>query len=115
MSCFDFSMVFWTDWGDNPRIERIFMDGSDRRTLFNESLFWPNGITVDYPTGHIYWSDGKLNTLECATVDGHGRRKVVERGLPHPFAVSVFEDNLLWTDWMTKCKQKKIWLLNKSN
>ncbi|XP_022648330.1 low-density lipoprotein receptor-related protein 4-like isoform X3 [Varroa destructor] len=96
------SMVFWTDWGDNPRIERIFMDGSDRRTLFNESLFWPNGITVDYPTGHIYWSDGKLNTLECATVDGHGRRKVVERGLPHPFAVSVFEDNLLWTDWMTK-------------
>lgn len=97
-------MVFWTDWGDQPRIERIFMDGSERRTLFNSSLFWPNGITVDYPTNSIYWSDGKLNTLECATINGLDRRKVVEKGLPHPFSVTVFEDNLLWTDWMSKCE-----------
>lgn len=100
-------MVFWTDWGDQPRIERVFTDGSDRRILFNSSLFWPNGITVDYPTNHIYWSDGKLNTLECATLDGADRRKVVERGLPHPFAVTIFEDNILWSDWTTKCKRAR--------
>ncbi|XP_064480176.1 low-density lipoprotein receptor-related protein 4-like [Ornithodoros turicata] len=96
------SMVYWTDWGARPRIERVYTDGTDRRVLVDTSLFWPNGLTIDYASDRIFWADAKHHQLESADLDGSNRKKVVESGLPHPFAVSVFEDVLYWTDWQTK-------------
>lgn len=28
-------IAFWTDWGENPRIERVGLDGSERKTIIN--------------------------------------------------------------------------------
>lgn len=42
--------LFWTDWGSKPRIEKSFMDGSERTVIVNTKLVWPNGMTLDYPT-----------------------------------------------------------------
>ncbi len=42
-------VMYWTDWGDSPRIERAHMDdGSGRRTLINTDLGWPNGLAIDF-------------------------------------------------------------------
>ena len=30
----------------------------------------------------------------------------MDRGLPHPFAISIFEDSIFWTDWHTKSIQQ---------
>ncbi|KAK8762674.1 hypothetical protein V5799_026062 [Amblyomma americanum] len=97
-----FSSVFWTDWGARPRIERIFSDGSGRRAIADTSLFWPNGLTIDYASDRIFWADAKHHQIESADLDGANRKKVIEAGLPHPFAVTIFEDTLYWTDWQTK-------------
>lgn len=40
--------LFWTEWGQYPRIERSRLDGSERAVLVNVSISWPNGISVDY-------------------------------------------------------------------
>lgn len=40
--------LFWTEWGQYPRIERSRLDGSERVVLVNVSISWPNGISVDY-------------------------------------------------------------------
>lgn len=42
------AVLFWTDWGQLPRIESAFMDGTNRRAIVDTSLFWPNGLTIDY-------------------------------------------------------------------
>ncbi|RZF33205.1 hypothetical protein LSTR_LSTR009750 [Laodelphax striatellus] len=98
------TLVFWTDWGPNPRIERIEMDGSNRKSIVKEQdTFWPNGLTLDYTNDRIYWTDAHHHVIESAKIDGSGRRKVVTRGLPHPFSVTLFEDSIYWTDWHTKC------------
>lgn len=40
--------LFWTEWGQYPRIERSRLDGSERAVLVNVSISWPNGISIDY-------------------------------------------------------------------
>ncbi|OWF40727.1 low-density lipoprotein receptor-related protein 4-like isoform X2 [Mizuhopecten yessoensis] len=98
--------IFWTDWGSVPKIERGNMDGSERMVLANTSLFWPNGLTLDYATDKLYWADAKHHVIECSDLFGKNRRTVISRGLPHPFALTLFEDELYWTDWHTKSINK---------
>ena len=40
--------MFWTDWGNPGKIERAYMDGTERMTLANTNLVWPNDITIDH-------------------------------------------------------------------
>ncbi|KAG8234142.1 hypothetical protein J437_LFUL007508, partial [Ladona fulva] len=96
------ALLFWTDWGPNPKIERAEMDGSNRQSIIKESVFWPNGLTVDYTVDRIYWADAKHHVIESAGFDGSGRRKIISKSLPHPFAITIFEDAIYWTDWHTK-------------
>jgi hypothetical protein len=95
-------MLYWTDWGLQPKIERCSMDGQDRLTIADRSLFWPNGLAVDYAGDKLYWVDAKHHVIECADLDGSNRKTVLSKGLPHPFAITMFEDDLYWTDWHMK-------------
>ena len=35
---YDCSLLFWTDWGKPPRIERAFLDGSNRKAIVTDNL-----------------------------------------------------------------------------
>ncbi|XP_075884557.1 low-density lipoprotein receptor-related protein 4 isoform X1 [Nelusetta ayraudi] len=94
--------IYWTDWGNTPRIEFSDMDGSGRRVIADTALYWPNGLTIDYASQRLYWVDAKHHVIERSQLDGSDRRAVISHGLPHPFAITVFEDSLYWTDWHTK-------------
>ncbi|GAB0097057.1 low-density lipoprotein receptor-related protein 4 [Sergentomyia squamirostris] len=95
-------LLFWSDWGPNPKIERAFLDGSGRQTIVNEGVFWPNGLTIDYPANRIYWADARHHVIESSRYDGSDRKKILSNHLPHPFALTLFEDSMFWTDWHTK-------------
>lgn len=56
--------MYWTDWGEIPKIERAALDGSDRVVLVNTSLGWPNGLALDYAESKIYWGDAKTDKIE---------------------------------------------------
>ena len=75
-----FRTIFWTDWGATPRIERSSMDGLYRLTIADTSLFWPNGLTIDYAASKIYWVDAKHHVIECANLDGTQRKTVINQG-----------------------------------
>ena len=57
--------MYWTDWGEHPKIERAGMDGAadSRRVIINSDIFWPNGLTLDYQDAKIYWADAKMNFI----------------------------------------------------
>lgn len=63
-SCFSCSYMYWTDWGEIPKIERAALDGTDRVVLVNTSLGWPNGLALDYAENTIYWGDAKTDKIE---------------------------------------------------
>ncbi|XP_066506010.1 low-density lipoprotein receptor-related protein 5 isoform X2 [Hoplias malabaricus] len=94
--------MYWTDWGEEPRIERAGMDGSSRRVIVEEEIYWPNGLTIDLQEQKLYWADAKLSFIHRANLDGTARETVVEGTLTHPFALTLFEETLYWTDWQTR-------------
>lgn len=62
--------MYWTDWGEHPKIERANLDGKDRMVLLNSSLGWPNGLALDYAAGKLYWGDAKTDKIEVRLVIG---------------------------------------------
>lgn len=47
--------MYWTDWGQVPKIERAGMDGSHRQTIVSYDVKWPNGLTLDLVRKRVYW------------------------------------------------------------
>ncbi|XP_048481077.1 low-density lipoprotein receptor-related protein 6 [Plutella xylostella] len=96
-------LVFWTDWGEVPKIERAGMDGdpATRKVIVKDKITWPNGITIDYTNKLIYWVDAKLQFVDVIDFEGENRRSVVKEGLQYPYALAMFNDKLYWTDWKT--------------
>ena len=71
------SLMFWSDWGSEPKIERSDMAGKNRMVLVRDSeivrLGWPNGLTIDYSTDRLYWADAREDVIERINLDGTNR------------------------------------------
>ena len=50
-----FRVLYWTDWGSSPKIEKANYDGSGRQTLVSTSLHLPNAIVLDPYSKYIYY------------------------------------------------------------
>ena len=93
-------MMYWTDWGANPKVEKAEMDGSGRRSIVTANLAWPNGLTLDQATNRLFWADAKLDTIEMSDLDGGNRQTVLPStaGI-HPYGLTIYQDIIYWTDW----------------
>ena len=105
--------MYWTDWGTDPaRIERAFLDGTNRKTILRVGRI--NGFTIDYGTSHLedeeeeavgerrlYWTDMDKKQIGSSTTDGKDFRVIVGEDIQHPFGLTQYQDYLYWTDWET--------------
>lgn len=93
-------IMIWSDWGENPKIERASMDGdpTTRRVLVQDRIFWPNGLAIDLEKDLIYWVDGHLQFLDVMNLDGTDRRTIIEY-VEYPYSVTLLYPRLFWTDW----------------
>ena len=72
------SLMFWTDYGDPPTIERARMDGTGRATIVQradmfQNLDHPNDIAIDFDTELLYFADGAAGIVAAVTFNGNGR------------------------------------------
>ena len=44
--CVPFSFVYWTDWGEEAKIEKSGLNGGNRVALVTDNIVWPNGLTL---------------------------------------------------------------------
>nr|CAD7417465.1 unnamed protein product [Timema poppensis] len=70
------SYMYWTDWGDKPYIGKAGLDGSDQRMIVNDSLGWPNALTISYETNELFWGDAREDHITVSDLEG-GHRKIV--------------------------------------
>nr|XP_010969732.1 low-density lipoprotein receptor-related protein 2 isoform X1 [Camelus bactrianus] len=102
-----YGYVYWADWADRAYIGRVGMDGTSKSVIISNKIKWPNGITIDYTNDLLYWTDAHLGYIEYSDLEGRHRHTVYDtRTLPHPFALTIFEDTIYWTDWNTKTVEK---------
>ncbi|KAI4816944.1 hypothetical protein KUCAC02_009244 [Chaenocephalus aceratus] len=78
-----------------PKIEKSGMTGADRQVLVGTDIQWP-----EWNHSGLYWVDSKLHMLCSVDLNGDNRKKVLQSSeyLAHPFALTVFEDRVFWTD-----------------
>ncbi|XP_067106350.1 low-density lipoprotein receptor-related protein 1B [Osmerus mordax] len=91
-------MMFWSEIGSEPQIERSGMDGSERVVVVSRGLSWPVSLAVDHLAHRIYWTDEKLRCLGSAGLDGEDLKLLQLSETSSPFAVSVFNDRVYWSD-----------------
>ncbi|XP_031438138.1 low-density lipoprotein receptor-related protein 1B isoform X1 [Clupea harengus] len=101
------SWMYWTDWEEDEvndsigRIEKAWMDGSNRRIFVTSNMLWPNGLTLDHGTSSMYWCDAYYDHIERIYLNGTGRMVVYNgKELNHPFGISHYRSSIFWTEYM---------------
>ena len=60
-----FRIMFWTDWGVDPKIERANLDGTNRVVIVTEDLIYPNGLALDFGQERIFWcGTGRIESTD---------------------------------------------------
>ena len=75
------------------------MDGTGREIIHNTSLSTPYGLTLDYDTQTLYWTDYSLNKIERSNVDGTDRVVVTTLLVSNPYSITFYNGSLYWTDF----------------
>ncbi|KAG8593872.1 hypothetical protein GDO81_000976 [Engystomops pustulosus] len=99
-------LMYWCEIGIEPQIERAGMDGSRRKVLITEQLGWPTGLALDLLSWRIYWSDEKLHSIGSASLDGTDIKVIQLKTIQSPFALTVFEEEIYWSEIKARTVQK---------
>ncbi|XP_062383968.1 low-density lipoprotein receptor-related protein 2-like isoform X2 [Sardina pilchardus] len=91
-------LMFWSEIGSAPQIERSGMDGSDRRVVVSKSLSWPVSVTIDLLEERLYWTDERLKCIGSASLTGENIMLLQLPETPSPFSVAVFNGMVYWSD-----------------
>lgn len=49
------------------------MDGGNHRTIIQDHITLPNGLTLDFVNDRLYWADAHEDKIEFANLDGSNR------------------------------------------
>ena len=79
------------------------MDGLNRTVIHDTNLMQPNGLTIDYTTLTLYWTDTGRYTgkIESSGVDGSNRTVVSNQEIYQLFGISLYGNSLFFTDFIT--------------
>uniref|UniRef100_A0A674B2L0 LDL receptor related protein 1 n=1 Tax=Salmo trutta TaxID=8032 RepID=A0A674B2L0_SALTR len=91
--------VFFTDYGQIPKVERCDMDGQNRTKLVDSKIVFPHGITLDLVSRLVYWADAYLDYIEVVDYEGKNRHTIIQGLLiEHLYGLTVFENYLYATN-----------------
>lgn len=84
-------LMFFSDNGPNPRIERASLDGQDRVVIVYRGILRVVSLTVDTDNDKLYWADHDRQTLEGCDYDGSNRR-VIRRMNEVPLSSLIYHE-----------------------
>jgi hypothetical protein len=88
------------------RVISVNPDGTDAKTIVNEGRKLPDGVVVDVPAGHVYWTNmgnpsANDGSIERADLDGGNITTIVPEGgtfTPKQLQLDKNNGELYWSD-----------------
>ena len=88
------------------RVISVNPDGTDAKTIVNEGRKLPDGVVVDVPAGHVYWTNmgnpsANDGSIERADLDGGNITTIVPEGgtfTPKQLQLDKKNGKLYWCD-----------------
>lgn len=78
-SPFALRVLFWTDVGVRPSVERASLGGEGRVIIANTDLLWPSGLAIDFTVERLFWCDQRRGVVESAALDGSDRQVLLDK------------------------------------
>ncbi|XP_055868461.1 low-density lipoprotein receptor-related protein 4-like isoform X2 [Biomphalaria glabrata] len=93
-------LIYWSDWGNKPAIEKANMDGTDRETILSlQANSWPNGLALDVKANKLYWVDANADTISVIDLLNKSSTVLLHEPGAHYFSLDISGDYLFVTDW----------------
>ncbi|OTF78010.1 low-density lipoprotein receptor-related protein 6-like protein, partial [Euroglyphus maynei] len=102
--------MFWSDWGNNPKIEKISMDGNEttRKIVISKNIHWPNALAVDHKSKRLYFADAKFGYIASCDFDGENLKEIVSN-VSNIFALTMNNNMLYWTEMPNDVHNNRIY------
>lgn len=82
---FDGHFIYWTDiYAGHESIVRAIEDGSEKEVLLTSGLGAPEDLAIDWLTGNIYFTDGKMQHIGVCNNDGTHCAVLVNKDVQKP-------------------------------
>lgn len=92
--------IYWSEWPSDS-IRRAAMDGSDVVNIVMNANH-ASGLTQDPESRRLYWaSQSRPKGIESADWDGKNRQILVRNDIEEPYAVTLYQNYVYWSDWNT--------------
>ncbi|KAK2156704.1 hypothetical protein LSH36_207g06036 [Paralvinella palmiformis] len=96
-------LLFWTDQGVRPKIERSRLDGSGRYVIQDKNVYRPTSITIDYSEDQVFWIEDYLDTVFRMDLNGNNVRgfKVNDKDtsdFQYLYGIVVYQNFVFITD-----------------
>jgi len=89
--------IYWTNFRPPRGIQKLSTNGLYILSLVNAPH--PTGLAIDYDNNLLYWTDNHLKQLYSSDLGGYSVRVIPSSNLlTNPYAITVFQSNLYWTD-----------------
>lgn len=83
-------LLFWSDNGKVPKIEKSDLLGQNRETLVTENLFSPVTLEADTDARRLYWIDTEREEVQFVNYNGTERHVVVRVPSAALFDIGIF-------------------------
>eukprot|EP00058_Branchiostoma_floridae_P017897 XP_002603386.1 hypothetical protein BRAFLDRAFT_80379 [Branchiostoma floridae] len=93
------AFVFWSDWGQSPKIERSTLSGENRTVILDSDLGRPSGLSIDYVTNRLYFADTELDAIYACGFDGGNREQFYYLPGTHFYDITFDGEEIMASDW----------------
>ena len=82
------NLLFWAEHG--PRfIRRANLTSGKIEEVISTGVGHVGGLSVEWESGLLYWTDVSKRRVEVARLDGSSRRVLLDKGVSRPRAIAV--------------------------